>query len=151
MPTYGDNFISGYVLLNVGKNNMHYEVSTAQEVMDATIAMYNYIRPFFKRPIMLNQYPNTAATDGSISLIKQYNALLAQNFGIYCVDNYGYLMGDQVWIDAGITPTSADRAAQAKGVIAPSLSSDGLHMNTAISQLVVDKLIKPLMQNLWFS
>jgi len=96
-------------------------------------------------------YPNTVASANGIDLIHDYNALTAKRYGSLSIDNAAYLMSSQIWTDAMITPTSADLSAQSKGVIAPSLSSDGLHMNSPIEQLVIDKLIKPKMQELWFS
>ena len=150
-PTYNRNNISGYGILNIGKNNLALEIATAREVFDVNVAMHQFYRPFFKRILDLNHYPNTAASANGIDLIHDYNALTAKRYGSLSIDNAAYLLSSQIWTDAAITPTSADLAAQSKGVIAPSLSSDGMHMNSPIEQLVIDKLMKPKMQELWFS
>lgn len=150
-PSYDRKFVTGFVILNWGKNNMTYATNTVSEIMDATDKAFNFVKPFFKRVLLINQYGNTNANDVTLGMIKDYNARLLDRYGDLSIDNYGYLMGAKIWTDLGITPTATDLASQAKGAIAPSLSADGFHMNFPVSQQLITQLVKPRIQELWFS
>lgn len=72
--------------------------------------------------------------------IARVNATLAATYGDSYIPMDDYLR-DQALRDLGIAPTSADRAAVAKGVLPPSLTvADGMHFNhagrTAIAQYI---------------
>lgn len=149
IPTYDEKFISGYVILNVGKNNILYKHDSVESIFEYTMKMYAHVRTAFKRVLVMNHYNNTNFDNEQIAMIAELNRKLSKQFGNCLIDNYGYLKSTQVWIDTGITPTEADLAAQARGVLPPSLSSDALHMNSKTYTALINKKIKPKFQELW--
>lgn len=153
VPNLDQKNISGYVILNVGKNNILYNSTyneTAEDIFAYTMRMYEHVRNAFKRVIVINHYCNTNFNAKQIEITKQLNALLAKQFGNCLVDNNAYLLSEQVWIDTGLTKTQADIDATALGVLPPTLSSDPLHMNGVTSQALVDLVLKPKFQEIWF-
>lgn len=149
IPDYDPKFMQGTVILNVGKNSIT-DGKNAEYVMQYTDAMYNYVKNYFKRVLIINHYSNQSYTATQRNYIAAYNSALVQKYGNRVVDNYAYLMSGQAFTDLNLTPTTADVTAMGLGVIPPSLTSDGIHMKDAVSQKFVENVLKVKLTELWY-
>lgn len=121
---------NGLLLLNPGKNNVGSTSSLL--TFDAELhAMWAY----WSGPrVMIGHYANATYTPGTAmrERLDDMNRKLRVLAGSQFFDVAGALAGADIWALTGITPTSADLAAQATQDLPPSLDSgDGIHLTNA--------------------
>lgn len=129
------------ILCMPGKNNDG-DAGSTQQVIDATINAYKWLRAFSKRAIVVGHFIDSHRTPSDT----QYVWAVAVNtawkvfFGKLFFDTRAYLSSPQLWEDTGINPTQADLDAQAIGVKPPSVSADNAHLNSAGYTALAKKL-----------
>lgn len=156
IPLLGMEFRNAAVIIGgAGKNDFSPIVPGREiQVIERTDAAFEFLAPLTKRCIIMGNFADTNTSEDSLEReqILATNAHQAARYGDLYIDIYGYLTGEQVWLDTGLTPTSDDLAAQAIGNKPPSLSSDNAHMNAAAYEAVAQFLIKPKMVELgWYA
>lgn len=156
IPLLGMEFRNAAVIIGgAGKNDFSPIVPGREiQVIERTDAAFEFLAPLTKRCIIMGNFADTNTSEDSLEReqILATNAHQAARYGDLYIDIYGYLTGEQVWLDTGITPTSEDLAAQAIGNKPPSLSSDNAHMNASAYEAVAQFLIKPKMIELgWYA
>lgn len=137
-------------ILNIGKNDISYNSGTAATVFEAHLEAVAWLRSFAGHHVVMGHYANNdwPANDGRHLAIRDLNAALADEYGPRFIDLEAYVMGEQVWTDTGITPTSTDLDHQSRRVLPPSLASDAMHTTPQVSDIIVDNLIFPHIENL---
>lgn len=153
IPNFDEKYLQGYLVINVGKNNITNSADTAQYIFDKTVEMVNHMQPVFKRVLVMGNFvDNNMAVGGSeMQRVLECNALLKDKYGDLYIDSQSYLMSDQVWADTGITKTAADATAQSEGRLAISLGMDAMHMSEVVWQALADNVIDPKISSLdWF-
>jgi hypothetical protein len=155
IPDLGEQMRASVTGLWMGKNNFSDTISGREKlVIDYTDRSFAYLAPLIKRVLVLGHFADTGtAADGMQHVqIVATNTAHAKRYGRLFVDIYGYFKSNQVWIDTGISPTTADREQQALGNLPPSLNNSGdpMHMNAA-GYTAVQALIKARMLELdWY-
>ncbi len=134
-------------LLWVGKNNLG-TLSAEEEkrVVDYTAKHWKQVGAFAKRRLVLGHFCNQNWAADRVAQTARVNEVYRQTYGDKYLDVGAYITGSKVWTDTGITPTSADLAAQANGVMPPSLADDDAHLSytgyNAVAKLVGAKLLE---------
>lgn len=133
-------------VIQAGKNNLQYgyasQTANAKNSYDEIVKQIELVQPD-ARYIVLGHHVNYGVTEAVKSGVLEVNTYLKNKYKNRYVDIQNWLMSSQVWVDLGITPTSADLAAQSNGWIPPSISSDGVHLDTFASDYYVDNFIMP--------
>lgn len=151
LPTVGPQYRDAINLLNIGKNDI-YNVDLAPLVVAKTAEAFAYSRPFFRRNVVVGHFVNRDSPDVSPirTRVIEINASYAAQYGPLYFDLQAYVTGQQVWVDAGLTPTADDLSHQLRGNKPPSLSLDDGHLNAA-GDSAVAKALRRFVVNLgWY-
>ena len=151
LPTVGPQYRDAINLLNIGKNDV-YNVDLAPLVVAKTAEAFAYSRPFFRRNVVVGHFVNRDSPDVSPirTSVLEINAAYAAQYGPLYFDLQAYVTGQQVWVDAGLTPTADDLSYQLRGNKPPSLSLDDGHLN-AVGDAAVAKALRRFAVNLgWY-
>lgn len=141
LPTQGLAHRSDFTLFNEGKNDVNDGVPIEQIYANHSLA-FDWMAPFVKRIVVINHFGHSGNPDPSnTARVMQLNAYIKARYPTQYFDMLAYLSSSQIWVDTGITPTSADLANQAIGCLAASLSRDNdAHMNPTARAAVAVKL-----------
>ena len=72
----------------------------------------------------------------------ELNKWIRTTYGANVYDIEAYMLSEQIWTDAGITPNEADKQAQKDGIMPLSLSYDGgAHFLPAVETIIAGKII----------
>ncbi|WP_052061881.1 hypothetical protein [Rhodococcoides fascians] len=129
-----------------GKNNLS-AVSATEEarVIDYTAKHWRQVGAFSKRRLLLGHFANQNWEADRIAQNTRVNTAFAGIAGDKYMDIGAYITSSAVWVDTGLTPTAEDLAAQAKGVLPPSLAADVQHLShtgyNAVAKLIGAKLL----------
>lgn len=148
IPDIGPTYRDGVTLLWMGKND--FATETVESIVSRTNTSFDYLTQFVKRILVFGHFADRDSSGAMIDKIKQANAFLYARYGASYVDSMAYIGSAQVWIDTGVTPTSADIAAQAASTLPPSLTTDGIHFNAALNSAFVGYLKNKLINLGWF-
>lgn len=133
-------------IIQTAKNNLQYgsasQTENAKNSYDEVVRQIELVQPD-SRYIVLGHHVNYGVTEAVKSGVLEVNAYIENKYKNRYVDIQNWLMSSKLWTDLGITPTSADTEAQASGWIPPSVSSDGVHLDTFASDYYVDHFIVP--------
>ncbi|WP_062034530.1 hypothetical protein [Acinetobacter sp. BMW17] len=133
-------------IIQTAKNNLQYgsasQTQNAKNSYDEIVRQIELVQPD-SRYIVLGHHVNRDVTEAVRSGVLEVNTYLENKYKNRYVDIQNWLMSSKLWTDLGITPTSADTEAQASGWIPPSVSSDGVHLDTFASDYYVDNFIVP--------
>lgn len=156
IPTLPESYRDGVVLLWMYKNDITYGSANTEVNAEATfnnvVKTFEHVSTFAKRCLVIGIFNDSSYSNTDyLNRVATLNSMMRAKFGdLYC-DTQDYLCSAQVWIDTGITPTSADLTMQAAGYKATSLSGDTLHLNAAASKAITDHVIKPKLISLgWY-
>ncbi len=136
-------------LLWMGKNDLKQSDWVSADTN--TRAAWRYASTHSGRVLVIGHFTDAWMTPGgrARAAFDQLQASYQAEYGDRFVDVQRYLGSDQVWTDLGVTPTAADRTAQARGVLPPSLD-DGSHghLITPAYVAIAEHLIKPDLERL---
>ena len=131
VPTDGElsTALGNVAFLNIGKNNaadgFESIVSTTEAIIDTFSASKKYV-------VLMGHFNNTNVDtnrDLWVEVNEWCEEYASTHDHVVFADLSGYLTGEQVWIDTGITPTVDDLAQQAAGDMPESLASEPQHLN----------------------
>lgn len=131
IPDIGPQHRADVVVFEMGKNNLTGTAGRADLVNRMFDEAVAWLSPRIKRLLVPGSFVNRNATAAAKAQVLEVNAHRAARYGQLYVDVQGYVTGEQVWRDTGLTPTAADLAQQARGEKPDSLSLDDAHLNTA--------------------
>ncbi|WP_312526682.1 hypothetical protein [Paracoccus sp. (in: a-proteobacteria)] len=138
----------------VGRNDISMygsHESAIKTYLDMTIEAYNAHPTVDKKVLVYGYYTFGNATATQIRCINYANAYYKKCFADRFIDVLGYYMSADVWTHTGITPTAADRTAQAATKMPPSLAMDNTHYSQAANQALITNEVKPRLIALgWF-
>lgn len=142
VPEIGPQYRGRPMVIQLGKNDLTLEPNSLEGVIRATHAAVDWLSPVAKRVIVLGHHTNVGWTSGGVGTGRVYaaNSEFSRRYGNQYHDIQGWLTSAQVWEDTEITPTQADLDAQATRGLAPSLSTDGLHLIPQINALISEQL-----------
>ncbi|WP_343502146.1 hypothetical protein [Alloyangia pacifica] len=153
IPDFADTRRADVFILNVGKNSVN-STLTGAELAEYNRKAWAFAAPIFKRVLVIGQYPNTSYTPetNQFQSIMDWNAIDAERFGRFFIDQYDWLTSGQAFTDLGLTPTTDDTTAMAAGSIPPQLlQGDGQHLTGTASSGVVTYLVRPKLISLgWY-
>ena len=153
LPAVGPTYRDAATILNIGKNNFtSATTNTAAEVVAYTAQAFDWLSPLVKRVIVMGHAVNRDTADVSTlrDRVMETNAAYAARYGALYFDLQSYMCSPQIWIDAGVSPTADDLAAQARGNKPPSLSLDDLHFNGAGDAAVAKALRRFVVALGWY-
>ncbi len=158
IPELPPSYIDGVVVLWMYKNDMFYSSANNPEInMDLifsnVVKTFAHVSTLVKRCLVVGVFNDSSYSNNEVKdRLAEMNARMKAQFGdLYC-DTQDYMCSSQIWIDAGITPTTSDLTMQSQGLKATSLSADNAHLNTAAHKAIVQNCIKKQMINLgWYS
>lgn len=138
----------------VGRNDISmygsHEVAI-KTYLDMTIEAFNAHPTVDKKVLVYGYYTFGNATATQIRGINYANAYYKKCFADRFIDVLGYYMSADVWTHTGITPTAADRTAQAATKMPPSLAMDNTHYSQVANQALITNVVKPRLIALgWF-
>jgi hypothetical protein len=154
LPKIGQEHRADVLILAMGKNDLDksrpgYEIGA----VDAVNSSFDWAAPLYKRVLVLGLFADTAlpVDDLERGQIAYVEAAWKKRYGLAFLSLADFLASPDVWTYTGITPTTADTAAQATRNLPPSLTADGQHLNT-FGRTAVTRLIKErLMALKWYS
>ena len=148
-PDAATQFRDAVTIINIAKNDFVGEEKDAQFIFDKTKQATDWLRSLARHHLVFGHFSNNnwAAGDPRIAGIDEANRLCAEHYGARFIDLNAYILGEQVWTDAGIVPTADDLAAQERRVLPPSLSANANHFSTEFNLVLVDKLIRPALES----
>ena len=157
IPTLPDSYRDGVVLLWMYKNDLIFDEDANPEInmdiiFDNVVKTFKHVSTFNKRCVVIGVFANSSYTVVvQKTRLYEMNARMRGYFGdLYC-DVQDYMCSSQIWIDSGITPTSADLTMQANGLKATSLSADSQHLNETAHKAIVENVIKTKLISLgWY-
>jgi len=133
-------------IIQTAKNNLQYgyasQTENAKNSYDEIVRQIELVQPD-ARYIVLGHHVNHGVTEAVKSGVLEVNTYLKNKYKNRYVDIQNWVTSSQIWTDLSITPTQADLDAQASGWIPPSVSSDGVHLDTFASDYYVDHFIVP--------
>lgn len=141
------------VLLNLGKNNItnaDASINTVDYIVSNTVDAFTWLSPLVKRAIVVGHFANNNSSQGIIDKVAEVNRQLSTKFVEYFYDINAYVMGPDIWIDTGITPTASDLEAQADGRLALSLARDVQHLNDTATAAVVNNIKEDIISKGWY-
>lgn len=152
LPVVGPAYRDGIALLWMGKNDITTS-DTAAQIAQRTDLSFDFIIPKVNRTLVFGHFGNTDWLGGANSVPKMLliNNLHKTRYGKQYVDTLSYLESNQVWVDTGVVPTSADLAAQQGHCLPPSLTTDGLHFNDALNNAFSEFIKSKITQLGWYS
>lgn len=153
IPNAGTTFANGFQILNIGKNDIIRGSQTASDIIGFTTTAYNYLPQAGEQALVMGHFSHGSPTTTAetLALVKDVNDGLRSAYGDRFIDLQAYVTGSQIWKDLGITPTATDLDYQSRGLLAPSLTTDQLHLTTEASAAVVNNLIVPRLRELYKS
>lgn len=141
-------------LFLIGRNSIHATTEgstptsgapwTPQKIADRLAQMIRYLRERESRFLVIELFPTRGDVIGSErrARVDEYNRLARELAPANFLPITYYLL-NKALPDAGITPTEEDIMYKDQGVIGPSLSSDGVHLEPIINQMLVRYSIAP--------
>ncbi len=143
---YSSYRASAVHLINIGKNNITPLSVTADNLVEGTKRMVDYIKERDNdKYIVAGHFVNRGSTAAQKELVLEVNSKLRRMYGAHYLDMQDYLMSSQIWIDTNLTPTEDDLLKQSLGQLPVSLSNDSGHMNTAANTQTVRRLKERLL------
>ena len=151
IPTVGPQYRDAVNILNIGKNDIG-GAGADTMIIEKTAEAFAWMSPLVKRIVVMGHAVNRDTADDSPgrAQIMTVNAAFARAYGALYFDLQSYMVSPQIWIDAGVTPTADDLAAQARGNKPPSLSLDDLHFNAAGDAAVAKALRRFVVALGWY-
>ena len=145
------SYKNAVIMMNVGKNGISAGRESADYVYQRNVEIMNFFSPLTKRVLIIGQFVNGGETNQSvINAIHDVNSLLKARYGKLFFDIQEYITSDQVWLDAGITPTQSDLDSQENGQKPPSLSTDGGHFNDIGNKTISEKALQIIQSFNWY-
>ena len=130
VPDLGEEWANSLQIIQAGKNDHAVpDLQTPGRLVGIRLAMTAHQPALTKRVLMVGDFVNSNSTTSAAAALRAINAATKVAFGPVFVDVEEWLASEQVWDDCGVSPTTADRDAQARRVIPPSLSLDPGHLN----------------------
>lgn len=143
---YFDYAQTAYHIFNIGKNNITMGSYTAQQVIDETNKMIDFIKNKGNQNFIVGgHFVDRGMTAAKKQVVLDVNAALKAKHGLKYFDMQDYLMSSQIWTDLNITPTQDDLDKQAAGELAVSLSRDAQHLSADVDVLIVERLKQKLL------
>lgn len=132
IPDVGNASRQHVTILDGGKNNVYDSGDVPAKVNTLFDQAFAYLSPAIKRVAVMTMFVDSNQTPGSTSYVnvKAINENRRNTYGDLVYDLEAYLLSPQLWVDAGITPTSTDLTQQANGVKPSSVSMNDGHLNT---------------------
>lgn len=127
-----NSYKNRFTVLWPGKNTLVEKgLSGVQEVIEYTRRMDAYTGGLGSRNMILGHVVDSgvASTSEEARAIHAVNAQYAVDYGERFLDAQALFTSRYIWYRTGISPTTADLAAQDAGHKPPSLSHDALHLN----------------------
>lgn len=133
IPDVGTASRQHVTILDGGKNNTFDSGDVPTKVNTLFDQAFAYLTPVIKRVAVMTMFVDSNQTPGSTSYVnvKAINEHRRNTYGDLVYDLEAYLLSPQLWVDAGITPTSTDLTQQANGVKPSSISINDGHLNSA--------------------
>ncbi|WP_314190421.1 hypothetical protein [Paracoccus yeei] len=151
LPAIGPQYRDAVNVLNIGKNDIG-SAGADTMIIEKTAEAFAWMSPLIKRIVVMGHAVNrdTEDTSAGRAQIMTINAAFEGAYGPLHFDLQGYMCSPQIWIDADVTPTADDLAAQARGNKPPSLSLDDLHFNAAGDAAVAKALRRFVVALGWY-
>ena len=149
MPTLdgisGHSLIVGYGRNDISKNVRGMEATIPDHVVRSYVDAYESMTAQHRQIVMLGTITRTDETPDSdgYRMVQEIGVRLRTLFPTHFLDLQGYLIGESVWADTGLTPTQADLDAQAQGMTPPSLFDDVTHYSRVTAQAIAENLVGP--------
>ena len=149
MPTLdgisGHSLIVGYGRNDISKNVRGMEATIPDHVIRSYVDAYESMTAQHRQIVMLGTITRTDETPDSdgYRMVQEIGIRLRTLFPTHFLDLQGYLIGESVWADTGLTPTQADLGAQAQGMTPPSLFDDVTHYSRVTAQAIAEHLVGP--------
>jgi len=156
IPELGPTNRAQVTILNLGKNDFQNgteQQSDADLIYDRTSIAFDWLAPLVKRVIVMGHFcnPSWSVTSRAQIQVIKYNRMIAARYGKQFFDLGGYVASPEIWTDTGVTPTAQDIAAQGRGQMPPSLTTDGIHLNS-VAYVAVTARMTDLIRSLnWFN
>ena len=141
-------------LFLIGRNSIHATTEgstttsgapwTPQKIVDRLEQMIRFLRERESRFLIIELFPTRGDVIGSDrrQRVDEYNRLARELAPANFLPITYYLL-NKALSDMGVTPTAEDQIYLHQGVIPPSLSSDGVHLEAAANQMHVRYAIAP--------
>lgn len=133
IPDVGNASRQHVTILDGGKNNVYDSGDVPAKVNSLFDQAFAYLTPAIKRVAVMTMFVDSNQPPGSVSYVnvKAINEHRRNTYGDLVYDLEKYLLSPQLWVDAGITPTSTDLTQQANGVKPSSVSMNDGHLSSA--------------------
>lgn len=130
VPDLGEEWANALQIIQAGKNDHAVaDLQSPGRLVGIRLAMTAHQPALTKRVLMVGDFVNSNSSDTAAAALRAINAATKVAFGPVFVDVEEWLASEQVWDDCGVSPTAADRDAQARRIIPPSLAMDPGHLN----------------------
>lgn len=149
-------------LFLIGRNSIHATTEgststsgapwTPQKIADRLSQMLRYLRERESRYLVIELFPTRGDVIGSDrrTRVDEYNRLARELAPANYLPITYYLL-NKALADAGITPTAEDISYRDQGVIGPSLSADGVHLEPVINQLLARFIAREIRTRGWIN
>lgn len=139
-------------IVNLGKNNMSGSNSI---VVNAVVSMTRDAVSFLDKQngehtVVIGHTTNRGSSADFVKNVKDVNAQLKALYFKRYFGLFDYIFSDQVWTDTGLTKTAEDIAAIAAETLPPSLTDDGIHLNTIANSAVSTKIVQFIKTLGWY-
>lgn len=145
------HYSNGVNILNVGKHNVGGTTDSVSMVVNLTRDAVSFFdKESGGHTIVIGHLTNRDSIQTVIQNIKDINASLKALYLNRYFDLWGYIFGEQVWMDTGLTKTSEDIAAISAETLPPSLTEDGIHLNSIANSAVTTKIVQFIQTLGWY-
>lgn len=155
IPTQGETYRDSlHIVLSAYKNDMG-TADADRRAIEGVQRIIEHMAASRRRFIVVTLFSDTGTNPASLEKSQTINTTQEWilRYGPVVFDLYGYLTGSQVWIDTGITATSADLEQQSLGNLPASLANpgDAQHMNPTTRTQVALRIRELLIAVGWYT
>ena len=145
------HYSNGVNILNVGKHNVVGSSASVSLIVNLTRDAVSFFdKESGGHTLVIGHLTNSDSIQTTIQNIKDINASLKALYLNRYFDLWGYIFGEQVWMDTGLTKTSEDIAAISAETLPPSLTNDGIHLNSIANSAVTTKIVQFIQTLGWY-
>lgn len=145
IPEYGNIFRNALQIIWIGKNNLtntNPVLNDVDKLIRNTNEMIDYNASLVKRVVVMTHFNNTdtPAISDIRNRVDRCNRLYKLHYKQNVFDVEPIILGNQIFIDLGITKTATDIEQIAIGNKPPSLSADAGHCLPVVYEYIANKL-----------